>query len=295
MSAKHFVHEFRRKVGAIDITGYAAELAYYLLFSIFPFFLFLAALLAYIPIPHLADKAVAFLQTVLPPKSVASIAQAIHGVLTRRQGGLVSVGALISLLSASSAVSTFSTSLNLAYGVREQRPYWKVRLIALALTLALTILVVGAISLYAFGSMIDHVLISKLHSRLFHAIWTVLRRPIALVFVIIGLILLYCFSPSATQRWRSTVVGAIVAVIGIVLLSAGFGFYISHFGSYNKMYGSIGGVIVLLTWFFLAALMVLVGGIVNSIVEEQGHAQTQRLERRTGHDRRRGRDVASPG
>lgn len=286
MPATRFFLELRRKLGAADLTGDAAALAYYLLFSIFPFFLFLTALLAYLPIPHVADQAVILLKTALPPQAATMIAKAINGVIVRPHGDLLSVGALLSLWASSSAVSAFSTRLNRAYEVKEQRPYWRVRLIALALTLALTVLVVGAVALSAFGSIIGQLVATKLHSSLLQVLWSLLRWPLALGFVMIGLMLLYSFGPSMPHRGRDPIPGAVLAVIGIALVSAAFSFYVSRFGSYNRMYGSIGGIIILLTWFFLMAFMALMGGIVNAILEQRARTTRAPLERRKRQDRR---------
>ena len=267
MSARLFLHDCVHKLGVTNISGNAAELAYYFMFSAFPFFLFLATLLGYIPIPHLASKTVLFFGGMLPPTVTRVVSSSLHSVLTQKHGGLLSLGILVALWSASTAVSVFATTLDNAYGVQEARPYWKLRLQAIVLTVALSVLVIATVGLSVFGTLIDRFVMQQLHIPLFHQIWSLLRWPVAFVLAMFELMVLYRYSPNLTQTWKSVLPGAAAALAGIVGSSLAFAFYVDHFGSYNKTYGAIGAIIVLLTWLYLLGLLILVGGVVNSVLE----------------------------
>jgi len=267
MHVKEFAKAFGKKLAANNISGYAAELSYYLLFALFPFFLFLAALMAYLPAPHLVDHILQFFSGALPTSAAKLVSSTLQGIIGQQHGGLLSLSIVIALWTASSAISALTTSLNLAYGVKEDRPYWKVRLVATGLTLALAILAIAATALSLFASLIDRFVTTHLHSEIFHWLWTALHWPLAFVLVGLLVMMLYYFAPNIRQRWRSVIPGTVFTLGGLVALSAGFSFYVDHFGSYNKTYGSIGAVIVLLMWFYLAAFLLLLGGVVNSLLE----------------------------
>ncbi|HET9122153.1 MAG TPA: YihY/virulence factor BrkB family protein, partial [Acidiferrobacteraceae bacterium] len=194
MPVRSFARDFMHKLGENDVSGNAAELAYYFMFSVFPFFLFLATLLGYVPIPHLVDKTLMFFGGVLPPTAARIVSTSLHSVVSQKHEGLLSLGILMALWSASTAVSVFATTLDNAYGVKEARPYWKVRLQAIALTVALSVLVIATVGLSVFGRLIDHFVTQQLHLPLFHTIWSLARWPVAFVLAMFGLMLLYRYS-----------------------------------------------------------------------------------------------------
>lgn len=297
MHIKEFAKAFGQKLADNDISGYAAELAYYLLFALFPFFLFLAALMAYLPVPNLVGHILQFFSGALPGSAAKLVSSTLNGVISQPHGGLLSFGIAAALWTASSAISALTTSLNLSYGVKESRPYWKVRLYALGLTVGLAVLAVTATALSLFGGLIDRFVTTHLHSQIFHKAWVALHWPLAFVLVAALIMMLYYFAPNTRQSWRGVIPGTLFTLIGVVILSAAFGFYVNHFASYNKTYGSIGAVIVLLTWFYLAAFLLLLGGIINSLLATAGHARrTPSVDRRQrAGDRRRPRAQTGPG
>lgn len=268
MNLKRLGASFAHKMSATDISGAAAELGYYFLYSIFPFFLFLTAVLAYLPIPGLVPKTLAFFSQVIPPSASHTVSAALSSVVSHQHGDLLSVGILVSLWTASSAVSALTDSLNIAYGAKETRPFWKVRLLAIALTAIQVVLVVAAAALSLFGHLIAKMGAAAGLGEVFQTLWSLARWPAAIVLATLGLMLLYRLTPNVRQTWARVLPGSVVAIAGIVLASIGFAFYVSHFGSYDRTYGSIGAIIVLLTWFYLVGFLVLTGGVVNSLLEE---------------------------
>ena len=268
LSVKELAKRVWHEMSEDNVTGYAAQLAYYFLFSLFPFFLFLAALLGYLPIPDLMEKIIAGLAAVVPGEAMKLVQGTVVELVTDQKASLLSFGILVALWSASGAVSAITDSLNRAYGVRESRPFWKVRGIALALTLALAALLIGAILLLMLGPTLGDWVAAKVGlSHAFEITWNIARWPLIVVMVIFAVALVYYYAPDVEQEWKWITPGSVFAVIGWMAVSAAFAFYVDNFGSYNKTYGSIGAVIVLLTWMYLTGLFLLLGGEINSEIE----------------------------
>lgn len=257
-----------RQMSVHDTTGYAAQLAYYFLFSVFPFFLFLTALLAYVPVADLLDTIMAMLAEFVPQEVLTLMQENVFELVTRQQGGLLSIGIAMALWLASNATAAVINSLNHAYGVSEGRPYWKVRAVALALTVAVAGLIVMTVVLLLFSPMIGGWLAERIGlGAAFDTAWEVLRWTIMLLSMILGAALLYYFAPDVEQQWRWITPGSVFAVLLWVPAALGFGYYVEQFGAYNKTYGSIGAVIVLLTWMYLSGLFLLIGGEINAGIE----------------------------
>ena len=256
------------KVLTDDCLGRAAQLAYYFLFALFPFLLFLVTLLGYIPVPDLLDHIMLLLAHALPREALTLVQDNVHSLVTQPRGGLLSFGIIAALWTSSSAITAIMAGLNRAYGVEENRPWWKVRITALLLTLGSSLFVIAATVLLIFGPQLGTWLASSVGlGDVFAAVWTVGRWVIILGCLIVALAALYYFAPDVQQQWRWITPGSVCAVIGWILASLGFAYYVNNFGSYNATYGSIGAVIVLLTWMYATGFFILVGGELNSEIE----------------------------
>jgi membrane protein len=166
-------------------------------------------------------------------------------------------------------------TLNSAYGVRESRPWWKVRLISLGLTAALAALIISALSLVLYGGEIGEVLAGRYDlGGAFVAVWAVAQWPIVLGFVLFSFALIYYFAPDLRhQKWYWITPGSAAGVLLWLLVSFGFRLYLNYFDRYSVTYGSLGAVIVLLLWFYLTGAAILTGGKVNAVIE---HAAARR-------------------
>ena len=251
-----------------DCLGRAAQLAYYFLFALFPFLLFLTTLLGYLPVPNLIDNIMLLLTRALPREALMLIQDNVHTLVTQPKGGLLSFGIVAALWTSSSAITAITAGLNRAYGVEESRPWWKVRIVALLLILGSSLFVIAATVLVIFGPQLGTWLASSVGlGDVFTVVWNIARWIIIPLCLIVALAVLYYFAPDVEQQWRWITPGSVCAVIGWILASLGFAYYVNNFGSYNTTYGSIGAVIVLLTWLYVTGFFILVGGELNSEFE----------------------------
>jgi membrane protein len=168
-------------------------------------------------------------------------------------------------------MGAISESLNVAYHVEESRPWWKQHLIAIGLTLSLSLLIISALVLVLYGGRIaDGLAASYGFSGFFVIGWKVLQWPIVLIFLLLGFALIYYWAPDlADQDWKWVTPGAVVAITLWLAVSFGFRLYLHYFNSYSKTYGSLGAVIILMLWFYFTGAAILIGGEVNSDIEDE--------------------------
>jgi membrane protein len=261
---RRVIHEIQED----DCLGRAAQLAYYFLFALFPFFLVLTTLLGYLPVPNLMDRLMEMLAGILAGDALKLVQDNVREVVTSQRGGLLSFGILAALWTSSSAITAIVDGLNRAYDVEEGRPYWKVRLIAIFLTVGISLFIIFSLILLTFGPQIGGWIADQVGlGRVFQIAWNLLRWPVIVGLIILAMALVYYVAPDVEQRWQWITPGSLVAVIGWLLASLGFSFYVNNFGAYNATYGSIGAVIVLLTWMYVSGFFVLVGGEINAEIE----------------------------
>jgi membrane protein len=268
LSVQELARRVVRKIQQDDCLGRAAQLAYYFLFALFPFFLVLTTLLGYLPIPNLLDRLMDMLGQMLPGEALQLVQDNLHELVSGERGGLLSFGLLAALWTSSSALTAIMDSLNRAYDVEEGRPFWKVRGLAILLTVGLSAFIIVSIVLLTFGPQIGGWIADQMGlGRVFQMAWNVLRWPVIVGLLIVAMALVYYLAPDVEQQWQWITPGSIVAVLGWLLASLGFSYYVNQFGSYNATYGSIGAVIVLLTWMYVSGFFVLVGGEINAEIE----------------------------
>jgi membrane protein len=256
-----------RRVNDDEVFGRAAQLSYYFLLALFPLFLVLVNLLGYVAQPGTGFRAklISYLAAVMPSSAVTLVSKTLDEISAASGTGKVSLGLLAALWAASNGMGAISQTLNTAYNVKETRPWWKVRLISVLLTVALAILIIAALAIVLYGGSIGEALGNQYgFSSFFTTVWNILQWPIALGFVLATFNLIYNFAPDLTskqRRWFTP--GAFVGVALWLLISFGFRIYLRYFDSYSLTYGSLGAVIVLMLWFYLTGVAILIGGEVN--------------------------------
>lgn len=256
-----------RAFGEHDMSTYASALAYQILFSLFPFFIFLIALVSTLHLPDfmtwLRQQAEMFM-----PEQAMNQVNAVLNQLQEPQGGLLSVGAIIALWTASAGAREAMNALNVAYGVKEGRPAWKVYLLSIFYTLAVAAMLIGSAALLLVGPQAMEWLSYQIgFESFFVTLWAWARWPIALLLLSLSVAIVYYSAPDAQQSFRFITPGAVLSVVVWILASIAFDFYVSNFGNYNAMYGSIGAVIVLLLYFYISSAVLLFGAELNAVIE----------------------------
>jgi membrane protein len=260
---KATVQEFQRD----DVLGLAAQLAYYLILALFPFILVLVSLMGLLGSPELASTVLDYFQQVMPQQVYELIETYTEDIISGREKSptLLSFGILFTLWSASGAFAALINALNRAYDVQETRPFWKVRGIAILMTLGLSVLILVGVLLLVVGEPIGRAVADVFGlGDLFELVWNIARWPVALFFMVFTVALVYYFAPDVEQPFRWITPGGLIGVLLWVLASAAFSFYVNNFGSYNKTYGSIGVVIVLLLYLYISSLTILFGAELNA-------------------------------
>jgi membrane protein len=259
------------KLSEDDVFGRAAQLAYYWLFSIFPLLIFLTTLLAFLPMRRNLDQWIGAFSAVLPPEAYTLLNNTFQEIANKQRGGLLSFSILLMLWSSSSGMEAIINALNRAYDTAPARAWWKVRLLAIGLTLGMAVFIISALALIFFGESIGAQMASYFgFSGTFETVWVVAQLPIIVVLTLLGIELIYYFAPNIGRgrngkRWEWFTPGAVFAVALWLLVSFGFRFYVSRFGHFDATYGALGGVMVLMLWLYLTGLAILVGGEINSV------------------------------
>ncbi|MFN7928271.1 MAG: YihY/virulence factor BrkB family protein [Blastocatellia bacterium] len=253
-----------------DVLGHAAQLAFYFLFALFPMLIFLAALVGYLPIPHLLEQFLGYLSEVLPPTALTLVSQTLSEITRRQRSGLLSFGFVATIWAASSGLHALIYSLNVAYGVKKMRPWWKERCLALGLTFAFSGLIISALAIVFFGGNLGRLLADALRwSRTFRDGWQLLQWPLVVLFVWFGLELIYFAAPNLPRPWKWFTPGAIFALLAWLTISFAFKLYVTRVSNYTLTYGSLGSVMALMFWLYLTSIVILIGGEINGVLERR--------------------------
>jgi len=259
------------------IFGRAAQLSYYFLLALFPLLLFLINILGYLAQQGtlFREKLLVYLAALMPGSAFALVRATVDEISASSGTGKLSFGLLAALWAASNGMGAISDTLNHAYNVKERRPWLKVRLISVCLTIALAILILAALAIVLYGGTIGEALAARYgFGSLFTTVWTIVQWPIALIFVLTTFNLIYNFAPNISPQARRWITpGAFVGVALWLLVSFAFRLYLGYFDSYSVTYGSLGAVIVLMLWFYLSGVAILIGGEVNC---EFGHKEAHK-------------------
>lgn len=267
-----------RETNEDNLLGHAAELAYYFLLALFPMLIFLTSLVGFLP--GLQEAIFTGLAKFVPGEAMRLVSETISDVTRRRSGGLISFGVLGALWAASGGVTAVMGTLNTAYDAREERSFWKVRLIAIGLTVLLALLVVGGTALIMFGDRFAAWLAAQLGmGTTFTIIWGIIHYLVGLALLFLGLELIYYFGPNVEQDWTWITPGAVFAVISMIVASLLFSLYLRFAPDYSATYGSLGAVVVLMLWLYLMGAVILIGGEINA---EIAHAADKPVVQKEG-------------
>lgn len=259
----------RAFMGALDdnVMGLAAQQAYYFFFALFPALLALISIASFFPVANLTQEIVARLSGVAPQDVIDIITSQVREISESRSGGVLTFAFLFTLWSTSTATVSMSTTLNAAYDITESRPWWRVRLIAIGLTIGLALFILVSMTLVIAGPGLAENVASRVGlGTAFVWTWWIAQWPVVFLLVATGVALVYYFAPDAEQEWVWITPGSVFATLLWVAISLGFKFYVANFGDYGT-YGVIGSVMVLMLWFWLSGIAILLGAELNAEIE----------------------------
>jgi membrane protein len=270
-----------REASEDDAFDRAAGLAFYFMLAFFPLLIFLISVLGLMPSAQ--DKLIDYLTKATPPEAKELLRDWTRSVEDKTTGGLLSLSLLVSLWAASSGMNALMRALNVAYEVEEGRPWWKARLVAIGLVLALAVFVIGGALLIIFGDALAAALAVRFGlGEVFTAVWPYVDYLIGLALLMVGIAVIYRFAPNAQQNWRRHAPGAVFAVVAMAISSFLFSIYLGYAPSYSATYGSLGAVIVLMLWLYILGLAIFLGGEINSETGKAAGKTVHQKQRKTG-------------
>ena len=251
-----------------DAMGLAAQLAYYFFLALFPAILCVIALASFFPLHNFTDDIVASLGRFAPKEMLVLIQEQMVRLAEGNDGGILSVGLLGAIWSSSAAMVAMINAMNKAYDIEESRPWWKVRILAIVLTIGLAVFIVLSFGLVIAGPQLADWLAAKYAlGGVFVWTWKILQWPVAFALVVSGIGLVYYFAPDAEQEWAWITPGSLVATVLWLMGSLAFRYYVVSFADYQSTYGAVTGVILLMLWFYLSGLVIILGAEISAEIE----------------------------
>jgi membrane protein len=249
------------------ITTRASSLAFNFFLAFFPSIIVFFTLIPYIPIAGLQETLMELLAVVLPPSTNEITFQTLEDIISNPRGGLLSVGFILALYFSTNGINSLIEAFNSSYHIREIRPLIQQRILSLGLTLLLSIMLIIAIGLIIFGTVVVNYLVSSeiistgAADLIIYGKWFVM-----LAMLFFGISILFHLGPALKSKWKLFTPGSIFATIFIIITSIGFNYYINHFSQYNKIYGSIGTLMIILLWMYFNSIILLTGFELNASI-----------------------------
>lgn len=263
-----FLKELLARFSLHEGQSKSAELAYFFLLSLFPLMIFMLTLTAYLPIS--TEDVLGAVDQYAPDNAMSMVKTITEQTLNNRSGGLLSFGIIAVLWSASNGMNAIVRAFNHAYEVEENRSFIIIRLTSIFLTIAMVITILIALLLPVFGREIGLLAADFIGAPdLFLNIWSVVRWVISPLILLIVFTALYLFAPNKRLAFRFVLPGAVFAAAGWIIVSMLFSFYVGTFANYSATYGSIGGIIVLMIWFYLTGTLLILGGEINALLHKR--------------------------
>jgi len=247
-----------------DLPSLSAQITYYLILAFFPFLLFLINLLSFTTLS--TEILITNFNVFLPSDAGTLVKNVMLQTLQAKSKTLLFLGMLGSLWAASKGISAIIKGLNKAYGVKESRNFIKLNSISLISTVVVTIMILISFIILVFGKIIGTYVFGLVGAKiLFNIIWSFLRYCIPLTIMLITFYLIYRYVPNRKLKFNNVRVGTIFTSVGWITTSLLFSFYVNKFSNYERIYGSLGGIIALISWLYISTLIILLGGELNAI------------------------------
>lgn len=281
-NTKGFIQELITRFRKVDVMGLAAQLAFFFLLSLFPLLIFIFTLLPYL---NLDQAQILLYIHEYAPGSVAQLLEDTLGeVLNNRNGKLLSFGIIATIWSASKGMNALTQALNRSYFQEESRSFFIARGMSIIFTVMLIGVLIVALALPVFGQQIGSLLLSYIDMEShFLQLWEKFRWLVSVVLIYTVFSLIYWLVPDLKIFYKSVILGSIIATIGWIITSLGFSFYVGNYANYSNTYGSIGGIIVLMLWLYLSAIILMIGGQVNAVMRDRKNALHMKDTSRSVH------------
>ncbi len=260
-----------------DVLGRAGELAYFFFFAIFPLLFFLTAMLGVVAGPGspLAVSVSDYVTRAMPSSASGLVHRTMQHTMQSSGGGKLTFGIVLALLSASSGMGAMMDTLNGVFGVKEGRSILKQRAIALWLTVATGLLICIAIGLIVVGGNLAH----AVENGALYWVWQIVQYPVAIFFLLLSNSVIYYFAPNVEHpEWHWVTPGAVVGVFMWIAVSFALLVYLHFFNTYTATYGALGGVMILLLWFYVTGMAFLTGGEINAVIERAATGKMKQHE-----------------
>jgi len=275
-TTRQFLKELYRKTVEDDILNGAAVLGFYLMLAIFPAMIFVLAIIPYLPIAKIDQAIMELLRQALPASAADMFTGVVQEVTREQRGGLLSFGLLAALWATSTGMYAIMQQLNIAYDVDEGRGFLRARLVAIGLSLLFVVLVLGGFSLIVLGGQIQEWLASRFgFGDALLAFFIVFRWVIILAGLQLAFSVIYYLAPNVEQKFKFITAGSVAGVLVLLVASLAFAWYTQSFGNYDATYGSVGAVMVLMMWLYIAGLAILFGSEINALLKRRDAGGSQ--------------------
>lgn len=260
---------FFQEIGKDELVNKATSLAYNFMLAIFPAIIFIFTLIPYVPIDHFQDQLMNLIALVLPVEAYDAVKTTLLDIVSNQNSKLLSFGFLLALIFSTNGVHTLMQAFNKSSLITETRPWLKQRFVALNLTVLISFALIFGLIIMTIGESVLEFLKTELRFK--DSFWLHVinlgRWFILVVVYFFTISILYRYGPANAKKWRFFSAGSWMATILAVITFWGFSYYINNFGNYNKLYGSIGTLIVLMIWLYLNSLIILVGFELNASID----------------------------
>jgi membrane protein len=262
-----------------SINSRASALSFNFFLALFPAIIFLFTLIAYIPIKDFQEQLLSMIEGLMPKNAYEATRDTIVDIVKHKKGGLLSIGFITAMYFSTNGINALIESFNKTTHVVETRSFIKQRIVAFILTFILSILILSSITLMVFGETTLNYLLKWgiLKDKLLFYVLQVAKWIIVLSLFFFGISFLYFMGPSRKMKWRFFSAGSIVATLLCLLVSFGFTYFVNNFGQYNKLYGSIGTLIVILLWIYFNSINLLIGFELNASIDSASKKYKEQL------------------
>jgi membrane protein len=264
-SLKRSLNNAIKDVQAHHTIQVSAALSYYFFLALFPVLIVFSVLLSWLPVPNLFGWVLGTMARLLPPQTMVTLYSVLTDVLSAHRGTWLSIGMLGMVWIASAAFDALIEALNIAYDIKDNRPFWKTRLLALGLGAICGLLFLTGLALIIAGPRFgDWIAATFDVPRALGAVWRPLHWAIAVSFTVLAVELLYFLAPCEKPKFLDTLPGAVLTVAAWLGLSSLLGIYFRHYADYSRIYGTLGGFIAFMTWLQWTSFALLIGAEVNA-------------------------------